>query len=64
MWTMEGTVTMEYRVINEGKMTDLVKEVNNAIKEGWKPQGGVSVTKKGLFPLQAQPVLWAQAMVR
>ena len=55
---------MEYRVINESKMTDLVREVNNAIKEGWKPQGGVSVTKKGLFPLQAQPVLWAQAMVR
>jgi hypothetical protein len=40
MWTMEGTATMEYRVINESKITDLVKEVNKAIKEGWKPQGG------------------------
>jgi hypothetical protein len=63
MWTMEGTVGMEYRVINESKITDLVKEVNNAIKEGWKPQGGVSVTK-GLFPLLVPPMLWARAMVR
>jgi Domain of unknown function (DUF1737) len=64
MRSMEGTVAMEYRVINESSVKALVKEVNNAIKEGWRPQGGVSVTKKGLFPLQAQPVLWAQAMLR
>ena len=53
---------MEYRVINDSKMTDLVKEVNNAIKEGWKPQGGVSVTK-GLAPIR-QAFIWAQAMVK
>jgi hypothetical protein len=60
---MEGTATMEYRVISESTMKDLVKEVNNAIKEGWRPQGGVSVTK-GLFPLFVPPTLWAQAMVK
>ena len=54
---------MEYRVINESKMTDLVREVNNAIKEGWKPQGGVSVTK-GLAPLLGAAFVWAQAMVK
>jgi len=64
MWTMEGKATMEYRVINESKMTDLVKEVNNAIKEGWKPQGGVSVAKKGLLPILFPAIVWAQAMVR
>jgi len=53
---------MEYRVINESTMKDWVKEVNNAIKEGWKPQGGVSVTK-GLPPIR-QAFLWAQAMVK
>jgi len=63
MWTMEGTATMEYRVINESKMADLVKEVNNSIKEGWKPQGGVSVTK-GLAPLLGAAFVWAQAMVK
>jgi hypothetical protein len=63
MWTMEGTASMEYRVINESKMTDLVKEVNNAMKEGWKPQGGVSVTK-GLAPLLGSAFVWAQAMVK
>jgi hypothetical protein len=63
MWTTEETATMEYRVISESKMADLVKEVNNAIKEGWKPQGGVSVTK-GLAPLLGAAFVWAQAMVK
>jgi hypothetical protein len=54
---------MEYRVISESKMADLVKEVNNAIKQGWKLQGGVSVTK-GLAPLLGQAFVWAQAMVK
>ena len=54
---------MEYRVISESTMKDLAKEVNDAIKEGWRPQGGVSVTK-GLFPILAPPMLWAQAMVK
>jgi hypothetical protein len=63
MWTMEGTATMEYRVISESSMNDLVKEVNNAIKEGWKPQGGISVTK-GHAPLLGQAFAWAQATVR
>jgi Domain of unknown function (DUF1737) len=54
---------MEYRVISESKMADLVKEVNNAIKEGWKPQGGVSVTK-GHAPVLGQAFVWAQAMIK
>jgi hypothetical protein len=54
---------MEYRVISESKIADLVREVNDAIKEGWKPQGGVSVTK-GLAPLLGQAFVWAQAMVK
>jgi len=54
---------MEYRVINESTMKDLVKEVNNAIKEGWRPQCGVSVTK-GLAPLLGSAFVWAQAMVK
>ena len=61
---MEGTATMEYRVINESTMKDLVKEVNNAIKEGWKPQGGVSLVVKRYIPFLFPPIVWAQAMVR
>ena len=63
MWTMEGTSTMEYRVISESTRQDLFKEVNSAIKEGWKPQGGVSVTK-GWAPPLGQAFVWAQAMVK
>ena len=54
---------MEYRVISESKMKDLVREVNDAIKEGWRPQGGVSVAKS-LFPIFFPSLLWAQAVVR
>jgi hypothetical protein len=61
---MDGTATMEYRVINESKMTDLVKEVNNAIKEGWRPQGGVSLVVKRYIPVLRPPIVWAQAMVK
>ena len=54
---------MEYRVISESTMKDLAKEVNDAIKEGWRPQGGVSVAKS-LFPIFFPSLLWAQAVVR
>jgi hypothetical protein len=45
-------------------MDDLVKEVNKAIKDGWKPQGGVSLVVKRYIPLLWPPIVWAQAMVK
>jgi len=54
---------MEYRIIKRGSEVELATEVNNAAKEGWRPQGGVSVTR-GLAPVLGQAFLWAQAMVR
>ena len=37
----EEIVIMEYRVIKTNLLKSLVKKVNEAIKEGWKPLGGV-----------------------
>ena len=54
---------IEYRIINAGSEAELAREVNNTIKEGWKPQGGVSVTK-GLAPLLGHAFVWGQAMVK
>ncbi len=46
---------MEYSVIKTNLLKSLVKKVNEAIKEGWKPLGGVCLDVGYGF---------AQAMVR
>ena len=33
---------MEYTVVRERSMKTLITRVNQLIKEGWKPQGGIS----------------------
>jgi hypothetical protein len=45
---------MEYKIIDDESPAGLAKKVNEAIKEGWKPQGGVGLSS--VF-------LW-QAMIR
>lgn len=51
----KGVLIMEYRVETANLLKSLVKKVNEAINEGWKPLGGVcSDFGSG----------WAQAMVR
>jgi hypothetical protein len=49
---------MEYSAIKESELENLVDDVNRAIKEGWRPQGGVCgwTEESGTF--------WAQAMIR
>ena len=51
-------VVMEYDVIDGGSLTALRHDVNEAIKKGWKLQGGVSIWT------EASGTRWAQAMVR
>jgi hypothetical protein len=55
----EEAVVMEYRVIEEVNVSDLIIEVNNAIKQGWKPQGGICAINKD----QCGSV-WAQAIIK
>ena len=43
MSVREGTVNMEYSVIKTNLLKSLIKKVNEAIKEGWRPLGGVCV---------------------
>jgi hypothetical protein len=52
----EETVMMEYDVIHATwSMKGMIKKVNKAIKEGWKPLGGICVDCG---------YGWAQAMTR
>jgi len=53
---------MEYSVIKESELENLIDDVNKAIKEGWRPQGGVSV---GTFRDSDNTYKhYAQAMIR
>ena len=56
---------MEYTIVhdsgaNEVKVIERIREIVNAMtKEGWKPQGGISITRLGLVLID-----FAQAMIR
>jgi hypothetical protein len=58
MSVREEIVIMEYDVINGHTLDDLRYDVNQAIKKGWRPQGGVYIWTKDSV------TLWTQAMVR
>ncbi len=54
---------MEYRVIEAGAFSTLVDVVNKAIKEGWKPQGGVAV-KRWKTPTTQEGHNYIQVMIK
>jgi len=49
---------MEYDVINGHTLDDLRYDVNQEIKKGWRPKGGVCIWTKDSV------TLWTQAMVK
>jgi hypothetical protein len=51
--------TMEYTVIFNEKLEKLINQVNQALKSGWRPLGGIAVTNEGLIFFY-----YYQAMVR
>lgn len=50
---------MEYRIVEHYQRNTVVELVNQAIAEGWVPQGGVCV---GIY--QDNRPTWVQAMVK
>ena len=40
---------MEYTVIFNEKLEKLINQVNQALKSGWRPLGGIAVTNEGLI---------------
>lgn len=53
---------MQYLIIEETNTDNLAEEVNKKIIEGWRPQGGVSITLSESDEYQYYSA--AQAMVR
>lgn len=53
---------MQYSVIHEEAPGTLIRRVNEAIKEGWIPQGGITIACTGT--LEIFRVVWAQAMIK
>jgi hypothetical protein len=54
----EEMVIMEYTVIKGYEMERLIDDVNKAIRQGWKLQGGVCVDSYNVR------FTWAQTMTR
>lgn len=48
---------MQYKIVEASNRYDLQTDVSEALKNGWKPQGGVSFIFSG-------SAIWAQAMVK
>ncbi len=57
---------MEYTIILSTNSTlDLMSQVNEHIKKGWKPQGGVSVVSHVFLAIDHNPMIaYLQAMVK
>jgi hypothetical protein len=56
---------MNYRILEvagNGSGKDLAKNVNALIKEGWKPQGGVSISLANIDGMEVYSL--AQAMIK
>jgi len=52
---------MQYKVVEKYSCEDLEEEVNKLIKSGWKPQGGLMVSRNN-YNLNAP--CFRQAMIR
>jgi hypothetical protein len=50
---------MQYRIVSGYDWSAVVREVNELYSQGWKPQGGISVTMTENYTQY-----YAQAMVR
>jgi len=51
---------MEYKIVKEEYDDTFQKEVNNLIKNGWKPQGGVGI----FYDLHKDKIIHYQAMIK
>jgi len=48
---------MEYVIVSNHSVIFLEGEINEMIKDGWKPQGGLSVVKDGLGTSYCQAMI-------
>lgn len=50
---------MQYKIVEASNRYDLQTDVSEALKNGWRPQGGVSFVYHSSYK-----ETWAQAMVK
>lgn len=58
---------MEYQVLESGELQELVRQVNAAMKEGWRVSGGIAVVYYTVPVHKIEPILqWRhiQPMIR
>jgi hypothetical protein len=59
---MRVQAIMQYRVLSDKDLDALVELVNDALDDGWKPQGGVAISSSTDQGYTRE--LFAQAMIK
>ena len=54
---------MKYCILNTYSIKEIEEEMKHYIKQGWKPQGGISVVDQG-NTRQGRGVLFCQAVIK
>lgn len=54
----------DYTILVANDASSLSSQVNNLLRHGWEPQGGVTVTTGRETPDGEAYELWAQAMIK
>lgn len=64
----QGIKTMndKYKVISSNEISDLEKEVNEAIEKGWTPQGGIAINNESVVcgVVAVSGATYVQSMVK
>lgn len=55
---------MDYTILIAKDPSELSSQVNNLIKQGWEPQGGVTLSQTHDAELNEVMETWAQAMTK
>jgi hypothetical protein len=56
-------IIKEYMVIHDFGKDGLVQQVNQLIKEGWQPLGGIMLHKLEMPEIDRADLVWVQALV-
>jgi hypothetical protein len=54
----------DYTILVAGDASTLSSQVNNLLKGGWEPQGGVTLSETRAAEDDEGSEIWAQAMVK
>lgn len=64
MGAQNGAAKTDYTILEADNGSDLSSKVNNLLRHGWMPQGGVAITSGRDGAEEPSYEVWAQAMLK